>query len=128
MRAQFPIATGTWYHVMSFDITQCHERSVPKLSQTIRFRARIQGVRNGARDDRSPKAVVQRLHSPDRRLLEILVQSVPLLVERLATESQISQHPLKQGRRTRSKSQPKPPDQLHIERLWIRSDGVFGIQ
>jgi hypothetical protein len=33
MRAQFPIATGIWYHVMSFDITQCHERSVPELSQ-----------------------------------------------------------------------------------------------
>ena len=33
MRVEFPIATGTWYHVMSLDITQCHERSVPKLSQ-----------------------------------------------------------------------------------------------
>jgi len=33
MRAVFPIATVTWYHVMSFDITPCHERSVPKLSQ-----------------------------------------------------------------------------------------------
>ena len=33
MRGGFPIATGTWYHVMSFDITQCHELSVPKLSQ-----------------------------------------------------------------------------------------------
>ena len=33
MRVLMPIATGTWYHVMSFDITQCHERSVPKLSQ-----------------------------------------------------------------------------------------------
>jgi hypothetical protein len=29
MRVEFPIATGTWYHVMSLDITQCHERSVP---------------------------------------------------------------------------------------------------
>src|ERR1700733_1173823 len=34
MRAEAPIATGTWYHVMSLDITQCHFRSVPKLSQT----------------------------------------------------------------------------------------------
>ena len=33
MRAVFPIATVTWYHVMSFDITPCHERSVPKFSQ-----------------------------------------------------------------------------------------------
>jgi hypothetical protein len=33
MRMQFPIATGTWYHVMSFDITQCHDPTVPKLSQ-----------------------------------------------------------------------------------------------
>jgi len=33
MRVQFPIATSTWYHAMSLDITECHERSVPKLSQ-----------------------------------------------------------------------------------------------
>ena len=33
MRVEFPIATGTWYQVMSLDIKQCHERSVPKLSQ-----------------------------------------------------------------------------------------------
>ena len=33
MRAWIPIATRTCYHVMSFDITQCHERTVPKLSQ-----------------------------------------------------------------------------------------------
>jgi hypothetical protein len=35
MRAMMPIATGTWYHVMSFDITQCHDRSVPKMSQRV---------------------------------------------------------------------------------------------
>jgi hypothetical protein len=35
MRAETPIATGTWYHVMSFDITQHHELSVPELSQTM---------------------------------------------------------------------------------------------
>ena len=34
MRAEIPFATGTWYHVMSRDITQFHFRSVPKLSQT----------------------------------------------------------------------------------------------
>jgi len=33
MRAGSPVATGTSYHVMSFDITQCHDRTVPKLSQ-----------------------------------------------------------------------------------------------
>jgi hypothetical protein len=33
MRAQIPIATGTWYHVMSLDITQRHDLTVPKLSQ-----------------------------------------------------------------------------------------------
>ena len=33
MRAEIPIATGTWYHVMSRDITQCHDLTVPKLSQ-----------------------------------------------------------------------------------------------
>jgi hypothetical protein len=32
MRAETPIATGTWYHVMSLDITQCHDLTVPKLS------------------------------------------------------------------------------------------------
>ena len=32
MRVHFPIATGTWCHVMSFDITQCHDLTVPKLS------------------------------------------------------------------------------------------------
>src|SRR5882762_10610145 len=34
MRAVSPIATRTCYHVMSFDITLCHARTVPKLSQT----------------------------------------------------------------------------------------------
>jgi hypothetical protein len=34
MRVEFPIATGTCYHVMSRDITQCHFRSVPKMSHT----------------------------------------------------------------------------------------------
>ena len=34
MRARTPFATGTWYHLMSFDITQCHFRSVPELSQS----------------------------------------------------------------------------------------------
>src|SRR5258708_39268155 len=45
MRAVSPIATRTWYHVMSFDITQCHERTVPKLSQRPgrRWRAREEG-------------------------------------------------------------------------------------
>jgi hypothetical protein len=38
MRVQFLIATGTWYHVMSFDITQCHDLTVPKLSQRLRSR------------------------------------------------------------------------------------------
>jgi hypothetical protein len=33
MRLATPVATSTWYHVMSFDITQCHECAVPKLSQ-----------------------------------------------------------------------------------------------
>jgi hypothetical protein len=33
MRVEFPIATRTCYHVMSLDISQCHERTVPKLSQ-----------------------------------------------------------------------------------------------
>jgi len=33
MRGEFPVATATWYHVMSLDITQCHDRTVPKLSQ-----------------------------------------------------------------------------------------------
>ncbi len=33
MRAGFPIATGTCYHVVSLGITQRHERSVPELSQ-----------------------------------------------------------------------------------------------
>jgi hypothetical protein len=33
MRAGFPVATGTYYHVMSLDITQCHDPIVPKLSQ-----------------------------------------------------------------------------------------------
>src|SRR5215831_16126703 len=33
MRAECPIATRTSYHAMSFDITQCHDRTVPKLSQ-----------------------------------------------------------------------------------------------
>jgi len=33
MRAVSPIATGTWYHVTSFDVTQCHDLTVPKLSQ-----------------------------------------------------------------------------------------------
>src|SRR5215469_1015506 len=31
-RTGFPVATGTWYHMMSFDITECHDRIVPKLS------------------------------------------------------------------------------------------------
>jgi hypothetical protein len=38
MRVLMPVATGTWYHVMSFDITQCHERGVPELSQTRQSR------------------------------------------------------------------------------------------
>src|SRR5882762_1759051 len=38
MRAVSPIATRTSYHVMSFDITQCHDPTVPKLSQTARSR------------------------------------------------------------------------------------------
>jgi hypothetical protein len=33
MQAEIPIATDTWYHVMSLDITQCHDLSVPKLPQ-----------------------------------------------------------------------------------------------
>src|SRR5262249_14282223 len=34
MRAVPPIATGTCCHLISLDITQCHDRTVPKLSQT----------------------------------------------------------------------------------------------
>ena len=30
--AEFLVATRTCYHVMSLDITQCHDRTVPKLS------------------------------------------------------------------------------------------------
>jgi hypothetical protein len=33
MRAQTAFATGGWYHVMSFEITQCHFLSVPDLSR-----------------------------------------------------------------------------------------------
>jgi hypothetical protein len=44
MRAQFPIATGTWYHVMSFDITQCHERSIPGMSQTDNLKAGVHTI------------------------------------------------------------------------------------
>src|SRR5439155_8160072 len=40
MRAKTPIATGTCYHVMSRDITQCHLRTVPKLSQPARWPGR----------------------------------------------------------------------------------------
>jgi hypothetical protein len=36
MRAECLFATGTWYHVVSFDITQYHDRTVPKLSQVCR--------------------------------------------------------------------------------------------
>ena len=140
MRAAFLIATGTQYHVMSFDITQCHDRTVPKLSQTIAQATEQQptfrsehALRESATEKEREMIVARRRLShvrtlPYRRLLEIVVQSVLLLVGRLATQSQISEHPLKQCRRTRSKSQPKIPDQLHIERLWIRCDGVFGIQ
>jgi hypothetical protein len=35
MRAELPIATSTWYHVMSRDITQCHDPTVPELSQRV---------------------------------------------------------------------------------------------
>jgi hypothetical protein len=35
MRDASPVATGTRYHVMSFDITQCHDRGVPKLSHPL---------------------------------------------------------------------------------------------
>ena len=37
MRGQTPFATGVWYHLMSFDITQCHFRSVPELPQSPRI-------------------------------------------------------------------------------------------
>jgi hypothetical protein len=33
MRAGSPVATGTWYHLMSFDITRRHDRSVPNFSR-----------------------------------------------------------------------------------------------
>jgi hypothetical protein len=36
MRDRFPVATRTCYHAVSLDITQCHARSVPGLSQTLR--------------------------------------------------------------------------------------------
>ena len=35
MREETGFATGAWYHVMSFDITQSHDRTVPELSQVI---------------------------------------------------------------------------------------------
>ncbi len=35
-----PAATGIWYHVMSFDITQYHEQTVPELSQLDRLAAK----------------------------------------------------------------------------------------
>src|SRR5258708_8206884 len=37
MRAVSPIATRTWYHVMSLDITQRHARTVPKLSEEAAY-------------------------------------------------------------------------------------------
>ena len=43
MRVVSPIATRACYHVMSLDITPCHERTVPKLSQT-RFNKPTIGV------------------------------------------------------------------------------------
>ena len=53
MRARFPFATGTWYHVMSFDITQYHDRTVPELSQVCRTARQLglcrQHLHNGAR-------------------------------------------------------------------------------
>lgn len=35
MRGDFPIATGTWCHVVSLDIAQCHDQSVPEMSQCV---------------------------------------------------------------------------------------------
>src|ERR1700739_4733889 len=37
MRAGSPIATRTCCHLISLDITQCHDRTVPKLSQRPLF-------------------------------------------------------------------------------------------
>src|SRR2546421_513107 len=44
MRAGSPIATGTWHHVMSLDITQCHDRSVPGVSQADDLAAALLAV------------------------------------------------------------------------------------
>src|SRR5580704_3462914 len=61
------------------------------------------------------------------RLLEVVIQSVPLIVGHLTTQTQVSEHSLQRCRRARSKSQAKIPDQLHIERLWIRCNSVFRV-
>ena len=45
MRVELQIATGTCYHVMSRDITQCHDRTVPKLSQRPLSRRIVQSGR-----------------------------------------------------------------------------------
>ena len=47
LRAEAPIATRTCCHVMSFDITQCHDRTVPKLSQLATPNSRL--MRGGAK-------------------------------------------------------------------------------
>src|SRR5215472_15523183 len=46
---------------------------------------------------------------------------------RLTTQSRVSEHSFQGCRRTRSKSQAKIPDQLHIERLRISCDSVFRV-
>ena len=48
MRARFPIATTTWYHVMSFDITQCHDRTTA-LSQNCPRSMIAAGIRGASK-------------------------------------------------------------------------------
>jgi hypothetical protein len=57
MRAETPIATGTWYHVMSLDITQCHDLTVPKLSQRSLLRRAAPNDPNPVPDER--RAIAQ---------------------------------------------------------------------
>lgn len=55
MRARTLFATESSYHLMPFDITQCHRRSVPKLSQAVlslSCRPTVAGARLSAAIDR----------------------------------------------------------------------------
>src|SRR5215470_6671780 len=64
MRAVLPIATGTYSHVMSFDITQYHELTVPKLSQRLLSPLPRQlAFPNAATDTRGPARALAHLTS-----------------------------------------------------------------